>query len=617
MFYSVELLSFRRKGKLARCWMAATISEKMFKKKCKPASIRKIDVSILCEEILSTIEIRDGRSCGRFSLYLSSQLMYGATKLLFYQTKLFQDYLFEINWTLLEINRHRDEFNVASALDIPDTPQINELFRIVETPTNLHLIAEEPYTSVVEHLMQHEMNFGALTSFEMEKFMLPGPKDSSLNEIRRFAGDQSEEITEGSVQVPLADITNLEFEIPETEKETRAAFARRNKRESLVVVEDQVNKSAPLTPKKRTLKSPAETPTKKSKISAEEMAVPLPPPSPGPILVEPPAEPPAPESALAAALADALESVQAAAPADALESESRQQYPTIEGVEFIEVPRQKRSHRKLFDEQIKLSDNVMQKWLMDIRAHTKEHHPSAVFPSVKEYLSQPSVKILGKSWGFTLTRFYSRHLPRHFIAPNEFSDVPDFEAEQITYETTLRADASSKLPDKTGELSSKLPITSIETTGQLKTIEGMLPIEEFQAKECEEHQRKEIAESLIELPEIIGLEERTEGAIEIPGRRDSDERGPKSSSKSSSSSFNVYLAKAEVLALLEIHWQERYTVTFHDLISSDHYNKMDACCAFQYCLEFYADKVIIMKQAEPFGTIWIEKYPASSSEDSA
>lgn len=39
------------------------------------------------------------------------------------------------------------------ALDIPETPQINELFRIEETPSNLHLIAEEPYTSVVEHLV--------------------------------------------------------------------------------------------------------------------------------------------------------------------------------------------------------------------------------------------------------------------------------------------------------------------------------------------------------------------------------------------------------------------------------------------------------------------------------
>lgn len=186
------------------------------------------------------------------------------------------------------------------------------------------------------------------------------------------------------------------------------------------------------------------------------MAVAPPPPSPVPVPVEPPVETPAPESA------------QAAAPADALESESRQQLSTIEGVELIEVPRQKRRPRKLFDERIKLSNNVMQKWLTDNRAHTRvshlvlkesirrlkiqtdrsdptnrmkllliiaqEHRRPAGLPSANEYLSQPSVKILGKSWGNTLNRFYSRHLPRHIIAPDEFLDVPDFEAEQIMRE---------------------------------------------------------------------------------------------------------------------------------------------------------------------------------------
>ena len=47
MFYSTELLSLRRKGKLARCWLAATFSEKMFKKTCKPVLIKKIDVALV------------------------------------------------------------------------------------------------------------------------------------------------------------------------------------------------------------------------------------------------------------------------------------------------------------------------------------------------------------------------------------------------------------------------------------------------------------------------------------------------------------------------------------------------------------------------------------------
>lgn len=50
---------------------------------------------IFSNEILSTVEIRNDKNYGRFSLYLSSQLMYGATKILFYQTKYFQGQFFK------------------------------------------------------------------------------------------------------------------------------------------------------------------------------------------------------------------------------------------------------------------------------------------------------------------------------------------------------------------------------------------------------------------------------------------------------------------------------------------------------------------------------------------
>ncbi|XP_076384316.1 meiotic recombination protein REC8 homolog [Megalopta genalis] len=96
MFYVPELLSLRRRGKLARCWLAATLSEQMFKKKVKQSTVQCIDISILCEEILSAIQTSNGTACVRFSLYLSSQLLYGAVKLLFYQTKILQDNLFAI-----------------------------------------------------------------------------------------------------------------------------------------------------------------------------------------------------------------------------------------------------------------------------------------------------------------------------------------------------------------------------------------------------------------------------------------------------------------------------------------------------------------------------------------
>jgi hypothetical protein len=119
MFYTVDLLSHRRRGKLAACWLAATTSEKLFKRYYNSIAIKKINIirtwyvlsshiysiytlynkcfshfynlanCIISEEILRAIQLRNIKT-QRFSLYLSSQLMCGVTKIHFYQITYYQ-----------------------------------------------------------------------------------------------------------------------------------------------------------------------------------------------------------------------------------------------------------------------------------------------------------------------------------------------------------------------------------------------------------------------------------------------------------------------------------------------------------------------------------------------
>lgn len=140
MFYPVELLSHRRRGKLAPCWLAAMTSEKLFKRYYNSGAIKKINVVetwyihyiiyiisisniyndifsiwILCilyriisKEIQQMIQSRNGKS-DRFSLYLSSQLMYGITRIHSYQIMSFQsefNSIFNVINVITTLSRH-------------------------------------------------------------------------------------------------------------------------------------------------------------------------------------------------------------------------------------------------------------------------------------------------------------------------------------------------------------------------------------------------------------------------------------------------------------------------------------------------------------------------------
>ncbi|CAL7950840.1 unnamed protein product [Xylocopa violacea] len=598
MFYSDELLSLRRRGKLAACWLAANLSEKMFKENFRSTSIKKIDIVCICEEILSTFEIRNGRISYRLSLYLSSQLMYGVAKVLFYQTKLFQDQLFvTIRKLHSSYGYSKPHANVVT-LELPEIPPLDEVFRELNVSPNLHLIVDEPYTSTVNHLMRDEMNFGIMSFGDMDKFLLPGEEKQSLNGAQEFRWLESIEAIDKSEKVPLVDIHWSESETIVTEKKTRLASAETLRHEPRFVVDDhQVTKLAPETPKKRSLVSPTEvTPKKRSRISfTKGLTSPIPSARIEPPLVIPETVP-APE----------IPSV----------SQEQATVPFVEDVRFRKLRR-----RKLFDKRTIISNAVMRKCIENVIAHTVQLCPIYVGlkQSANKHLGQPSVKIINKSWGKTLTRIFKQHLIKPLVVENEFPNVPEFEeveVEQTLAGEAIRADITSGLRDQTGELLSKLVITTIEGTDTSKMLEKILPTEDIQTEKPEEQikEAEEIVKPGIALPDVTGFEEKIGEEIAI-SEKPSDERKVKSVSKRSPSlGVNAFLTKRELIALMEVYWRDAELISFYDLVSPQKYNRIDAACTFLYCLELHKEKFIIMKQVEPFDTIWIEKYSCSVSE---
>lgn len=60
-----------------------------------------------------------------------------------------------INAKIFQISfRRHEEFNAVMALELPDVPPMEDVFRNLEIPSNSHLITEEPYTSVIGRLVK-------------------------------------------------------------------------------------------------------------------------------------------------------------------------------------------------------------------------------------------------------------------------------------------------------------------------------------------------------------------------------------------------------------------------------------------------------------------------------
>lgn len=89
----------KKTGKYSKCWLAAMLSTKKFQRKFKSQTINEINVSELCDDIKDTIITTNIRPSSKAILYLSFQLIYGATKIHLYQVSNLEKMMKTMNMT--------------------------------------------------------------------------------------------------------------------------------------------------------------------------------------------------------------------------------------------------------------------------------------------------------------------------------------------------------------------------------------------------------------------------------------------------------------------------------------------------------------------------------------
>ncbi|XP_076383599.1 uncharacterized protein LOC117221266 [Megalopta genalis] len=470
-----------------------------------------------------------------------------------------------------------------------------------------NLIEDVPFVS--EYMIQGELSFGMLTDYEMEEFLLPQAEEQFLNEIRTFPRNQPQEIIEKcrrdtNVASYLRKIWTQQQEI--IEKSVAEVNLDNLNGETIDIGDVEGTQfKKPTTSRKRPTESLPETPTKKRKTSTKEAvrdaSVDVPSTSTDvPSIVLAPHE-----------KRPVQESVEHPTEPSIVEPIIIQEFPiqqvNINEIELVEQPRGRRRRRKFADNEIALSDGEMRNMISNVKAHTTELWLSSTRThSVDYYLQQPCSKISHGVLAKKLNELFSKHMITRPVIENELPDMDE--------EDTVREGMTSKIHERTDEMTSKIDLPITDISEHSKTVEKIQPIQHTMQQTLFEMQiedsEKQVEVSLPAVPEINGPKYKKVKPIELSEIPPHVEK-----SITSSLSPKATLTKSELKAFLEIRWRDEANVKFHELISSDSYTKIDVARAFSYCLEFQAEKYAVVKQDIPYGIIWIAKY-VNSSESS-
>ncbi|XP_047368914.1 uncharacterized protein LOC124956753 isoform X2 [Vespa velutina] len=584
MFYSHELLSMRQKGKFARCWLAATVNDQIFKQMCKSSAVNGINLCELCIEIMNTIQIESNETNRRFSLYLSSQLMYGAVKILLYQTTNLQTQVFQIDKKVLYYKKNKiyEVDNISKNLESCNITCMIQDFNDIQSDNTLPVLCDELNINTKMEAMMRDaacLDFGALTH-EQLNFLLPNEIFERMHitnsNLDRELNDTSPVNKNIVSSLEVSDITMHKIEtgmsIDNVSIENEVDFGAYTKTtlSDITVQEFIPAENTFLTPQKRqSVKSiHVETPIKKRRLRFEDTAV----PNTAEIVTIP--------EVISVPTADYF-------------------VEPLENLESMHVDSQqikiKSKRKKIFaDKNIKFSHKIIRKWISDVNAHTVPLSVINVNISTSEILFQMAparfTSTRKNKWNSPLVRLFNTHA----VVPSIKKKI-QVEGGQLLEKSSefLRLmDRSNKTEELLSDLSSAI--------GRTAEISKNISSE------------KSVAISIDELPEVIKFHDvmaSTNDELEkVQSPNIARESFIPNASPDSSSLPSYLLTKQELLALLEIIWRNNQFATFTDIISPDHYSKLDASCCFTFLLELYKEKRIILKQATPYDIIWIQKY---------
>ncbi|XP_018403833.1 PREDICTED: uncharacterized protein LOC108780577 [Cyphomyrmex costatus] len=542
MFYPIDLLSRRQRGKFAASWLASTNSEASFKKLYVSNAIKKMNVVQTCNDILEVIQFSNGKLHERFSLYLSSQLMYGITKIYSYQVDYYQKdiFKFEENLNPFVLSKKKgNRFDDFEDIECPDIELPKDFFSTQLLREDLHILPGGDLHDMLEIAMQDEelLNFGCLNDEELELFL--GHNNISLEE---------------NILKQMADITITE--------EIHRHSSQKNISPVLVDISKRIHKSkgkVPVTPQKRQPQIQPETPTKKRRLfetasvpTTEDITVPL---------VEDIAEPiPTPELP--------AEKTAILVPSQQIEMELE----SLHSTNFVIAKHSKKT--KIIDQKIVLTDKQLQKWRQNIKIQSKQS--DNVVKSIERLtpainlLKEPSY--LPKRWNTSLRNLFVDHITGPFINVDE--DVAPTDFVELK-ETMLVEETISKQNLPTKDMST---FTKMDTTIAADPANSILPIS-----------IAHLTASIPPSPErihTITLEEDI-------------------SSSDGISLISPNVSSEDILSQLEVFWFEEPCVKLSQLIPKDEYTAEDAAAVFSILLELHAQKKLILQQAECFRTLRI------------
>ncbi|KAM0728825.1 hypothetical protein ACS0PU_005080 [Formica fusca] len=562
MFYPIELLTYPRKADLAVCWFAATMSEKLFKKRYKQVTINKIDIIKICEEILQIICNGNGRNGKqRYSLYLSSHLMYGITKLQSYQTMYFEKEVLEMQEKLdVTLQKKKRANDTIENLDIrpfelslvkEGNPQLN---------ANLHLLPDQNLDHGLHMRMENAIcqNFGALTNEELDMML---EHDMIPNLEKGLWISHEKECTE-----MINDV-----EIPEDEEVHQERHSSQTIRSPVVVDISKTkakSKELSLTPQKRVPQDQpqVETPTKRRRLSFKVV-------------------PPFIEDITIEGISAPISPQQIESQLQPLDSE------------FFVIKKSK----KMIDKKISLKDELFRQRCQNVNYNCRQSDIVQIhrFTSAKMILKQPS-HWDHKQWAANLYDLFKKHTTRLFrlstdenIVPIELMQTEEpLRAGEMTSRLNLPTELSAFGQDATiaadgsalGSIANIVPMMNLYSNDQDFAREALaipLPetapdmiISETGIKDIAKRKQKKITD-------INEVDETLEDITTLMERQHlkKNDHILESPVRSIEISQAVSLTSHDILAMFEVLWYDQECIKFDDFIS-DTYSPEDITTAF-------------------------------------
>ncbi|KAM0728757.1 hypothetical protein ACS0PU_005012 [Formica fusca] len=562
MFYPIELLTYPRKADLAVCWFAATMSEKLFKKRYKQVTINKIDIIKICEEILQIICNGNGRNGKqRYSLYLSSHLMYGITKLQSYQTMYFEKEVLEMQEKLdVTLQKKKRANDTIENLDIrpfelslvkEGNPQLN---------ANLHLLPDQNLDHGLHMRMENAIcqNFGALTNEELDMML---EHDMIPNLEKGLWISHEKECTE-----MINDV-----EIPEDEEVHQERHSSQTIRSPVVVDISKTkakSKELSLTAQKRVPQDQpqVETPTKRRRLSFKVV-------------------PPFIEDITIEGISAPISPQQIESQLQPLDSE------------FFVIKKSK----KMIDKKISLKDELFRQRCQNVNYNCRQSDIVQIhrFTSAKMILKQPS-HWDHKQWAANLYDLFKKHTTRLFrlstdenIVPIELMQTEEpLRAGEMTSRLNLPTELSAFGQDATiaadgsalGSIANIVPMMNLYSNDQDFAREALaipLPetapdmiISETGIKDIAKREQKKITD-------INEVDETLEDITTLMERQHlkKNDHILESPVRSIEISQAVSLTSHDILAMFEVLWYDQECIKFDDFIS-DTYSPEDITTAF-------------------------------------